>query len=238
MSSLKEINRKIYIDDELLIDFHKPMLNFSRLPLYQSDSELISLFGVLSTLIYASKVKERFKDQLIYNHYYELIYFLTSKYMISIPGTRTSRTLELGADNWILSYHLCVLLGAFHADNEYFLVTDEKNPDNVLWLKNHIEQEKLLKNVTLINGEYEELSFCDNSFDIVILNGSSNSINPGGMVAAALKSVKKHGLIITFNQFTNTVFEDIYKLRTEHNIHSFKSYTLDDKNAEIIVVET
>ncbi len=237
MSSLKEINRKIYIDDELLIDFHKPMMNFSRLPLYQSNSELISLFGVLSTLIYASKVKERFGEQLIYNQYYELLYFLISKFMISIPGTRTTRTLELGADNWILSYHLCVLLSAFHADNEYYLVTDEKNPDNLNWLKNHVEKEKLLKNVTLVNDEYEDLSFGDNGFDIVILNGSSNPKNPGGMVTAALKSVKKHGLIIAFNQFSNTVFEDIYKLKTDKNIHSFKSYVLNDKNAEIVVVK-
>ncbi len=237
MSSLKEINRKIYIDDELLIDFHRPMLNFSRLPLYQSDREQISLFGVLSTLMYASKVKERFGEQFVYNQYYELIYFLASKFMISIPGTRTSRTLELGADNWILSYHLCVLLGAFHADNEYFLVTDAKNQDNILWLKNHVEKEKLLKNVTLINDDYEKLHFDHNSFDMVILNGSSTSNNPSDMVTAALNFVKKHGVIIAFNQFANTVFEDLYKLKTDNNIHNIKSYMLDDKNAEIVVVE-
>ena len=238
MSSLKEINRKIYIDDELLIDFHKPMMNFSRLPLYQSDRELISLFGVLSTLIYASKVKERFGEQLAYNQYYELIYFLISKFMIGIPGTRTTRTLELGADNWILGYHLCVLLGTFHPDNEYFLVTDEKDQEDIRLLKNHVEKEKLLKNVTLINSDYKEMSFEGNSFDIVILNGSSHSNNPTGMVTSALNSVKKHGIILAFNQFANTVFEDLYKLKGDNNIHSFKSYMLDDKSAEIIIVET
>lgn len=237
MSLLREINRKIYIDDELLIDFHKPMMNFSRLPLYQSDRELISLFGVLSTLICASKVKERFGEQLVYNQYYELIYFLISKYMIGIPGTKTTRTLELGADNWILSYHLCVLLAAFHADNEYFLVTDEKDQANIQWLKNNVEKEKLLKNATLIINDYEKLSFSYNSLDIVILNGSSHSNNPTDMVTAALNFVKNHGVIIAFNQFANTVFEDLYKLKTDNNIHNIKSYMLDDKNAEIVVVE-
>ncbi len=51
MSSLKEINNKVYIDDDLLLDFRNPLANFSRLPLYQSEPELKSLFWTLVSLI-------------------------------------------------------------------------------------------------------------------------------------------------------------------------------------------
>ena len=237
MSSLKEINNKVYIDDEVLIDFQKPLLNYSRLPLFQHDKNLPSLFSVLTTLICSCDIKERFGGQLIYNQYYKLIFFLFSKYMIRIPGTRTTRTVELGADNWILSYHLSALLCSFHPDNEYFLVTDEKNPGRIEWLKNHINAEKLLKSVTLVNSDYDELNIEKNSFDFVILNGSTTSADPGSMVASALNLVKENGVIIVFNQFKNIVFDDIHALKVNDSIRHFKSYILDDGNAEIIVIE-
>ncbi len=93
--------------------------------------------------------------------------------MIRIPGTETSRTIDLGADNWILSYHLSALLGAFHVDNEYDLVTDEKDPDTILFLENRISTEKSMKNVTLINCDYDDLPLEKHSYDLVILNGST-----------------------------------------------------------------
>lgn len=238
MSSLREINNRIYIDDELLIDFHKPIYNVSRLPLYQKEMELKSLFWTLCSLLHSGKNKDRFGEQIVYNEYYELIYYLISKYMIRISGTKTTRTVELGADNWVLSYHLCTLLGAFHEDNEYYLVTDAKDPDSVLWLKNRINTEKSMKNVTLVNSDYKELSIDKKHFDFVILNGSPILNDPEGMVTAALDLVKDHGIIIAFNQFYNTVFDDLYSLKSNNTIYSFKSYMLDDENAEVIVIET
>ncbi|OON86176.1 hypothetical protein BXO88_09015 [Oribacterium sp. C9] len=238
MSSLKEINHKVCIDDEILIDFQKPILNHSRLPLYQSGFDLKSLFGTLTALIHDSEYMDKFGDQHIYKQYYILIYFLFSKYMIRIPGTRATRTVELGADNCILSYDLCSLLEAFHTENEYYLVTDAKVSNHITLLKNLINAEKALKNLNLVNSDYDELNLPSKSFDFVILNGSTMSDSPDSMVPAAINLVKDHGIILVFNQFYNTVFDDVYAFKCDKTIHRFRSYMLDDEVAEVIVIET
>ncbi len=237
MGLLREQNNKIYFDDELLMDFRKPILNYSRLPLYQDDPGLKSLFWTLATLIHAREDSDRFGDQFSYFDYYELIYYLVSRYMIGIPGTRSTKTIELGADNWILGYHLSVLLGAFHIENEYYFVTDTKDKQYTAFLENRINKEKQMEKVTLINQEYDVLSIENHSFDLVILNGSTLLDAPDEMVKSAISLIKPDGMLLVFNQFYNTVFDSVYDLKKTDKVKSFKSYVLDDEIAEVIVIK-
>ena len=237
MGSLREEDNKVFFDNEILIDFKKPILNYSRLPLHQSNPELISLFRVLSLLIRDGDNKDRFGEKTIYKDYYELIYLLISRYMIGIPGTRTTKTVELGADDWALGFHLSILLGAFHSDNEYYLVTDNKDSKYTDFFGKLIESEKSMDKVVLIKHDYDTLPLEEHSFDLVILNGSTVSAAVDDMVRLAVNLVKDGGAIIAFNQFQNTVFEDMYKLKSYDQVKVFSTYKLEDNMAEIVFTE-
>lgn len=237
MGSLKETGNKIFFDDEVLLNFTNPIVNYSRLPLFQSDAHERSLFWTLANLIKAFDDKERFGDQIVYRSYYELIYYLISRYMIGISGTRTTKTVELGGDNWVLGYHLCTLLDAFHEENVYHLATDIKDPAYIDILKEQVNEEKNMKNMNLFCVNYGELSFSENSYDLVILNGSTLSLEPDKMVSDAMKLVKEKGMILVFNQWDNTVFDDIYEYKNSGKLRWINSYMFEDELAEVIMLE-
>lgn len=235
MGSLKGVGNKIFFDDEVLLNFCNPIVNYSRLPLFQSDVYEKTLVWTLNYLVKCFDDKERFGDQIVYSSYYELIYYLISRFMIGISGTRTTKTVELGGDNWVLGYHLCTLLDAFHEENVYHLVTDIK--DSAYSLKEQVSEEKNMKNMSLFCENYGELSLSENSYDLVILNGSTQSLEQDKMVSDAVKLVKEKGLILVFNQRDNTVFDDIYEYKNSGKLKWINSYMFEDKLAEVIMLE-
>ena len=237
MGLLKESGNKIFFDEEVLLDFVNPIVNYSRLPLFQSDAREKSLYWTLAYLIKCFDDKERFGKQIVYSSYYELIYYLISRYMLGISGTRTTKTVELGGDNWVLGYHLCTLLEAFHEENEYHLVTDIKDSCYNDILKEQISEEKTMENVKLFFENYGELSLSEKSYDLVILNGSTVSLEPEKMVSDAVKLVKENGLILVFNQLDNVVFDDIYEIKNSGKLHLINSYVFKDDMAEVMILE-
>ena len=73
MGLLKESGNKIFFDEEVLLNFVNPIVNYSRLPLFQSDAREKSLYWTLAYLIKCFDDKERFGKQIVYSSYYELI---------------------------------------------------------------------------------------------------------------------------------------------------------------------
>lgn len=237
MNSLIEIGTKIYIDSEVLIDFARPLSNYSRLPLIQETPEQSSLYWTLIKLIKEHVALVENTDQAGYEDYYYLMDLLFSRFMTGIPGTRTTRTILLGSDDGILSYHLCCLLKAFHSDNEYFPVTDCKETDYLEGWKDMIASENPPDKTYFISGDYGNLQVEEKSFDFVILNGNQYHADSELMVRDAFRIVKDSGIIIAFNEFENTVFDDIYKMKRDERIKEFKEFMLEDERATIIYMK-
>ena len=138
-----------------------------------------------------------------------------------IRQSRPMQVVEIGGDNGILSFHLASLLGGFQKESFFCSVCRViGNESENYWLDRiSIVQEK--PELSLLISDYEKTCLLDHFFDLVVINGTINFLNPYLVLKEAERLVKLNGNIVLFLQ-DMPLLEDIFKL----NFSERKEYYL------------
>lgn len=192
--------------------------NKSRLPMHSFDDSL-TIPKLIVNLINAN-------IRYFENHEEKALTFATSLVDILTASfaSKTSlpvKVLELGATDGIISFHLASLLGKLHPETLLCCVTDTiGNDSDNQWLDRIILAEEPPQ-LSLLASEYDKTQLQGESFDIVVINGMVNFMNPYQVVLEAKRLVKKQGLIICCSLGTpllESCFKMVFKDRTEYAI--------------------
>lgn len=192
--------------------------NKSRLPMHSLD-ESLTIPQLIVNLINSNA-------QFFENHQEKTLTFATSLVDIITAGYISKTALpvkvaELGATEGIISFHLAALLGKFHPGSLLCCISDTMgNDSDNQWLDRIVLAEEPPQ-LSFLAADYEHTQLQESSFDIVVINGMVNFMNPYQVIQEAKRLVKNHGLIICCSFHTpllESSFKIAFKEKTEYSI--------------------
>ncbi|MFT9412285.1 class I SAM-dependent methyltransferase, partial [Liquorilactobacillus hordei] len=113
-----------------------------------------------------------------------------------ISNDRKYRILEIGCDTGILSVILAEILKQFNKDNRLICVSEEQVDTNTdLWL-NLMSTSPAADIVSRYIGNFGELPFEDDYFDLVIINGNTSFKHSKKVLQEAIKIIRNKGILL------------------------------------------
>lgn len=104
--------------------------------------------------------------------------------------------LEIGSVSGVISYHLATLLGKFHPDSLLCCVSDSiGNESENQWLDRIILVEEPPR-LSFLAADYHDTHLQENSFDLIVINGSITYEDPNAVLCEAERLIKNNGTII------------------------------------------
>lgn len=131
------------------------------------------------------------------------------------------RVCEIGCDTGVLSYHLTEMIGRFNGASQLCLATDTIDNDGNNFFLDAISLAEYQPELSMFVGDYDKTNQQSNSFDIVVINGTINFLNPYNVIKEAERILKKDGIIICFschNHLLDSTFKLIFSEREEYNV--------------------
>lgn len=118
--------------------------------------------------------------------------------------------LEYGSANGSLSLHLAEVLGTFHEESVLVCAYDTIEPE---WMEQMAQVQHLPK-LSYFAGDFGQLKLSEKYFDIVVINGMVNYLQPEEVINDALRLVTKDGILICYSEET-ALLESTFKLYFE-----------------------
>ena len=119
--------------------------------------------------------------------------------------------LEYGSANGSLSFHLAEVLGSFHEDSVLVCAYDTIEPE---WMEH-------LPKLSYFAGDFGQLKLSEKYFDIVVINGIVNYLQPEEVINDALRLVTKDGILICYSEeapLLESTFKLYFEQREEYEI--------------------
>lgn len=104
--------------------------------------------------------------------------------------------LEYGSANGSLSLHLAEVLGTFHEESVLVCAYDTIEPE---WMEQMAQVQHLPK-LSYFAGDFGQLKLSEKYFDIVVINGVVNYLQPEEVINDALRLVTKDGILICYSE--------------------------------------
>lgn len=120
------------------------------------------------------------------------------------------KVLEYGSMKGDLSLHLSEVLGAFHGESVLVCAYDTIEPE---WME-RMAQARYLPKLSYYAGDFGRLTLAERYFDIVVINGMVNYLQPEEVIADALRLVAEDGILICYADET-PLLESTFKLYFE-----------------------
>lgn len=135
-----------------------------------------------------------------------------------IRSAKPVRVLEYGSGRGELSVHLAKLLGMFHERSSLVCAYDTIELE---WMEriSHIEKLPVL---SFLAADFGNSGLQKNSFDVVVLNGLADFINPYDVLKDAVSLMKTDGMLFCYNHDTpllESVFKLFFETRDEYEIN-------------------
>jgi len=125
--------------------------------------------------------------------------------------------LEYGSANGSLSFHLAEVLGSFHEDSVLVCAYDTIEPE---WMERMAQIQHLPK-LSYFAGDFGQLKLSEKYFDIVVINGIVNYLQPEEVINDALRLVTKDGILICYSEeapLLESTFKLYFEQREEYEI--------------------
>lgn len=198
-------SRFIYEDQEgevrTLLDCRNYLTNKSRIPMHRlAGMDYLTIPDLLLGLL--EKEKKNGDDL-------EFPAALTDILLASrlIQSPRPVKVLEYGSGEGKLSLHLAEVLGAFHEESVLVCAYDTIEPG---WMERMAEAQHLPK-LSFYAGDFGNLKLSQKYFDIVVINGMENYLQPEEVIVDALQLVSEDGIIMCYSDGT-VLLESTFKL--------------------------
>ena len=125
--------------------------------------------------------------------------------------------LEYGSANGSLSLHLAEVLGTFHEESVLVCAYDTIEPE---WMEQMAQVQHLPK-LSYFAGDFGQLKLSEKYFDIVVINGIVNYLQPEEVINDALRLVTKDGILICYSEeapLLESTFKLYFEQREEYEI--------------------
>ena len=184
-------------DPEVLLDLCDYFGNFSRLPLWdQGVGQIANLKDTLSLIHQWHLSLATIEEGEL--RYYDLLDVLVARALIKIPGTKPSRTVEVGAEKGIVSARVGMLLWMFHPDNTFLCLTDKLgNESGNVWV-DRISGLSMPSRLRLLVSDLDETDLAADHFDVAIINGTAVFPDIPGMIKETDRITRPGGWIYCF----------------------------------------
>ena len=133
--------------------------------------------------------------------------------------------LEYGSANGSLSFHLAEVLGSFHEDSVLVCAYDTIEPE---WMERMAQIQHLPK-LSYFAGDFGQLKLSEKYFDIVVINGMVNYLQPEEVINDALRLVTKDGILICYSEeaaLLESTFKLYFEQREEYEITPYRKVFL------------
>lgn len=137
-----------------------------------------------------------------------LIDILLASQLIKSP--RPIKVLEYGSARGHISLHLAEVLGAFHEESVLVCAYDTIEPE---WMERMAQAERLPR-LSFFAGDFGQLKLTEHYFDIVVINGMVNYLQPEDVIADALRLAAEDGTLICYSD-NSPLLESTFKLYFE-----------------------
>lgn len=191
---------------QLILDY-SPLKNYSSMPSYYINTKGYfsdNFVNWLSTIfIRASKLKT--VGKITGNN---LEYLVTSLFIIQqlVNKQRNFRVLEIGCDNGVLSVLIAEILKHFNSDNRLICVSEEQvNTEQDQWLK-LMSTSSAIDIVSRYIGDFTELPFRENDFDLVIVNGTMQFVQAKSVFEQAALVLRNQGILYVIAELQTDLF--------------------------------
>ncbi len=191
-------------EQEVLLDCSCYLANKSRIPMHRLPGmDYLTIPDLLLSLLEREKEngKELEFPATLFN-------ILLASRLIKSPDP--VKVLEYGSMKGELSLHLAEVLGAFHQESVLVCAYDTIEPE---WME-RMAQAAHLPKLSFYAGDFGQLRLAEKYFDIVIINGMVNYLQPEEVITDALRLVAEDGILICYSGET-PLLESTFKLYFE-----------------------
>ena len=198
-------------ESQILLDCGCYLANKSRVPMHRLPGmEYLTIPDLLLGLL--EKEKGHGED-LEFSA--ALLDILLASRLIKISSP--VNVLEYGSANGSLSFHLAEVLGSFHEDSVLVCAYDTIEPE---WMERMAQIQHLPK-LSYFAGDFGQLKLSKKYFDIVVINGIVNYLQPEEVINDALRLVTKDGILICYSEeapLLESTFKLYFEQREEYEI--------------------
>lgn len=216
MGSLYYNNSKFIYEDnggdaKLLLDCGNYLTNKSRIPMHRlAGMDCLTIPDLLLGLLEREKKNG---DDL------EFPAALTDILLASrlVKNPRPVNVLEYGSMTGRISLHLAEVLGAFNEESVLVCAYDTIEPE---WMERMTQAERLPK-LSFFAGDFGNIKLSEHYFDIVVINGMINYLQPEEVINDALRLVTKDGSLICYSEeapLLESTFKLYFEQREEYEI--------------------
>lgn len=216
MGSLYYNNSKFIYEDKggdakLLLDCGNYLTNKSRIPMHRlAGMDCLTIPDLLLGLLEREKKNG---DDLEFPA--ALTDILLASRLVKSP--RPVNVLEYGSMTGRLSLHLAEVLGSFNEESALVCAYDTIEPE---WMERMTQAERLPK-LSFFAGDFGNLKLSEHYFDIVVINGMVNYLQPEEVINDALRLVTKDGSLICYSEeapLLESTFKLYFEQREEYEI--------------------
>ena len=191
-------------EQEVLLDCSCYLANKSRIPMHRLPGmDYLTIPDLLLSLLEREKGNGK---ELEFPA--TLLNILLASRLIKSP--EPVKVLEYGSMKGELSLHLAEVLGTFHQESVLVCAYDTIEPE---WME-RMAQAAHLSELSFYAGDFGQLKLAEKYFDIVIINGMVNYLQPEEVIADALRLVAEAGILICYSEET-PLLESTFKLYFE-----------------------
>ena len=216
MGSLYYNNSKFIYEDKggeakLLLDCGNYLTNKSRIPMHRlAGMDCLTIPDLLLGLLEREKKNG---DDL------EFPAALTDILLASrlVKNPRPVNVLEYGSMTGRISLHLAEVLGSFNEESALVCAYDTIEPE---WMERMTQAERLPK-LSFFAGDFGNIKLSEHYFDIVVINGMINYLQPEEVINDALRLVTKDGSLICYSEeapLLESTFKLYFEQREEYEI--------------------
>lgn len=199
MGNIKFDNSKFFFvtdnETKLLFDANNVMQNKSRVPMFFRDATKTMQYLLIDL---RKKYLNLFEEGVAPSDADDLL--LIDILLVAKLSTTSSpiKVAELGCANGRLSYHLANIISSFNETSTLCCISDFiGNASGNHWL-DMISLVKCLPKLSFIASDYNDTNLQNNSFDIVIINGSVQMNESNSIIKEAQRILKPNGTLICY----------------------------------------
>lgn len=207
---LKISQFEIRMDDELLLDFSRPIDNKSRIPVISTNNdEQLTIYKLLHSVMEKSEEYNKGTEYESYTGIYSVMSILITDYLMRHADL--PKICEIGCNNGVLSMNVAMLLQAFNPDSKFVCVTNSiGNESSTDWL-DRISCINPPLGLSMLASDFHDTMLKDEGFDCTLINGTVKFDDPLGVLKEAKRITSKKGRIICFSK-NQPLLDDGFKL--------------------------
>lgn len=201
--------KEIKIDDEVILDFSRPIDNKSRIPIISDNDKQLTVYKLLSSVLKRTEEYNKGTEYEKYMGIYIVMSILITDHLMrhaDRPGI-----CEIGCNNGVLSMSIAMLLQAFDPDSKYVCVTNcIGNESGTDWL-DRISCITPPSGLSLLASDFHDTMLKDEGFDCTLINGTVRFDDPLGVLKEAGRITSKKGKIVCYSR-EQPLLDDGFKL--------------------------